>query len=62
MDRGRKWRETSRFGARKFIGCDIDPGCVAIGLKRIAKVRAELENLPVNLTGGPHPHKTSEEE
>jgi ParB-like chromosome segregation protein Spo0J len=31
-----------RLGGRKFIGCDIDPGCVALGQQRIDKVRAEM--------------------
>jgi 16S rRNA G966 N2-methylase RsmD len=51
-----------RIGDRKFVGCDIDPGCVAIGLKRIAKVRAELNAAPVTLLTGTHPHESSEEE
>jgi len=42
-----------RLGGRKFIGCDVDPGCVAIGLDRIAKVRAEMESEHVNVSNKP---------
>jgi len=39
-----------RLGGRKFIGCDVDPGCVAIGLDRIGKVRVELDSERVNVS------------
>ena len=40
---------------RRFFGCDIDPGCVEMALKRLMNDRAlrgEVEMLPEDWEGG----------